>query len=132
MKKARWLPRTLFFSPAYLGFCTNKKQFERELKACGLQPHEYYDFHKATAHLTTIRNQKGQFICILCLDIASKEYQQASINQVMGLIAHEVTHIKQRIMEDIGEAHPSLEFEAYVMQQLMQYYCTAYMELQAG
>lgn len=38
--------------------------------------------------------------------------------EMIALIVHEITHIKQRIMLDINEKEPSHEFEAYMMQDL--------------
>lgn len=41
-----------------------------------------------------------------------------SLVETIGLIVHEVTHVKQYIMEQISEHSPSDEFEAYTMQEI--------------
>lgn len=41
-----------------------------------------------------------------------------SLVETIGLIVHEVTHVKQYIMEQISEHNPSDEFEAYTMQEI--------------
>lgn len=41
-----------------------------------------------------------------------------SLVEAIGLIVHEVTHVKQYIMEQISEHNPSDEFEAYTMQEI--------------
>lgn len=44
--------------------------------------------------------------------------EDLSLVEVMGLIVHEATHVKQYIMEQISEHNPSDEFEAYIMQEI--------------
>lgn len=44
--------------------------------------------------------------------------EDLSLVEVMGLIVHEATHVKQYIMEQISEHNPSDEFEAYTMQEI--------------
>lgn len=41
-----------------------------------------------------------------------------SLVDTIGLIVHEVTHVKQYIMAQISEHSPSDEFEAYTMQEI--------------
>lgn len=48
-----------------------------------------------------------------------QEEERYSLAEHIGLIAHECTHIKQAIMEDINEHKPSHEFEAYQVQELV-------------
>ena len=38
--------------------------------------------------------------------------------EALGIIVHECTHVKQHVMESIGETSPSKEFEAYLMQSI--------------
>lgn len=47
-----------------------------------------------------------------------QNYQHLTQAEMLGLIVHECEHIKQYIFEDIGEKSPSVEFEAYTIQDI--------------
>ena len=59
-------------------------------------------------------DKTGQNIAIIRID----ENENNTLEEHLALIVHECTHIKQSIMEDIGEHTPSHEFEAYLMQEI--------------
>lgn len=52
---------------------------------------------------------------IVCL---SERVQSDSIEEIYVALVHEATHIKQNIMQVIGESNPSPEFEAYTVQNI--------------
>ena len=47
-------------------------------------------------------------------------------NGIVGLIVHEAVHVWQLVRENIGEANPSSEFEAYAIQAISQELIEAY------
>ena len=53
---------------------------------------------------------------------------KASAVQVVGLLAHEATHVWQHVRDWMGEKSPSVEFEAYTVQAILQELLWAYNE----
>lgn len=41
-----------------------------------------------------------------------------SLSECLGLLAHEVNHVKRNYMECLGEESPSAEFECYIIQEI--------------
>lgn len=50
------------------------------------------------------------------------------LHEVLGLLSHECVHIKQQVMDSIGERKPSDEFEAYFLQDLVTNLTKDYLE----
>lgn len=104
--------------PGFIGICFDEKVFHKELKRLGVKEkvnflasplanasmHHFISEQNGAVYLLTVGPKKGR----------SKE-------QVAGLVAHEATHIVQRMREDINGGN-SLgdEAEAYIVQMVVQ------------
>lgn len=65
------------------------------------------------ARCTTFHNSKTNKSCCIVTVTPSEE---PTCIQLAGILVHEATHIWQEIREQMGEASPSQEFEAYSIQ----------------
>lgn len=113
-----WCDRTMFYGSAYT-LCTNEEMFRNELKRLGSKRTDV-EFLRASFHacVHTLESASGDEIHVVCIDgQAAKDRDPIS---VAAMLVHEATHIKQYVMERIGEKNPSDEFEAYVMQHITQ------------
>lgn len=72
------------------------------------------DGYGATAHTEQI---DGQLVAIVTMHVRGG----VTALQVLGLLVHEATHIKQKYMATLNEQEPSSEFEANVMQHISQF-----------
>lgn len=112
--KAKWLDRSLIFSPLCYTVCTTRKSLSIECK--NLKIHDFgYSIENKDATTNIFLGQKNQKIAIVCIFNHDKEPEQ-----INALLVHEAMHIWREIREDIGELHPSAEFEAYVIQRICQ------------
>lgn len=122
--KSLWLDRGLIIGP-YLALVQCEKDYVRAMKDCGI-PEDQIDpwiaTSQANATMHSLGNQKNKLCCIVALYSAAN----CSPIEIAGLLVHEAVHVWQKFREDIGEKHPSSEFEAYsiqvISQQLMQAY----------
>ena len=116
--RAEWLSRSLMTMPMYLTLCTTQKQFSRELRHLKLARNAWPDFLATThAHATThFFVNEGKESAIVCIHPAPERDQL----EVVGLIVHEAVHVWQAVADNIGEKHPSSEFEAYGVQGIAQ------------
>jgi hypothetical protein len=113
-KKIPWLNRTLVRGP-YLILCTDEHEFKAVMK------HIEYDRpygHKwvsdganATTHTLEIDDKT---VCIVCLQTKP----EVTGSDIASLLVHEAVHIFQRYCQSIGEDDPSMEFEAYSIQNI--------------
>lgn len=101
--------------PIYVGFTTSRKAFAREMKrlSCGKVDFLSTTHANATTHTLT---KDGTLTFI----IAMEKQGERSVEQVAGLVAHEATHVAQRLWEQIGESRPGDEAEAYLVQMITQ------------
>lgn len=56
--------------------------------------------------------------------------EEFNLAEHLGLLAHEVNHIKRNYMEYLGERQPSAEFECYIIQELMADLTNEYLQRQ--
>lgn len=111
--KPKWLERYTVVTP-HLILCLSEKEYLAVCKYLKVvDPRPWIGKHaNATNH--TFENEE-KLTCVVCIsDIA----QQGSGIGIASLIVHEATHIKQELMQGIGETQPSQEFEAYTMQSI--------------
>lgn len=114
----KWLDRTIMRG-VYLTLCTSQKEFDRISKHLGIASEVWLeDSHNACMHTY---DNKGKVTCVVCIELTVHEPIV-----VAALLVHEGTHVKQKLMDFIGEANPSKEFEAYVMQNICQELFTEY------
>ena len=127
----KWLDRWLILSPIYYGLCLNKKKFKRELKRLKIPPAEWPKFvtpgSHATIHFFDNINDNHE-VAIICI----KNTLEHSLTDVIGLLTHEAMHLWRAIKNNIGELQPSKEFEAYVIQGLIQNIISALLETNQG
>lgn len=112
--KVKWLNRTMLLGP-YLAVCTSEKEFRAALKHVKCRDNPPFISNEqshATCHF--MRKDCGDLICIL----AVKGAEEQSPAVVAALMAHEAVHIWKTLLDDIGEANPGEEIEAYGIQAL--------------
>lgn len=122
----KWLNRSIITSPLHFALCLKAKDFQRELKRLNVPRDDWPNFIlNEYSHATThFLQRRGKIIAIVCLG-STKGRTPVEIN---GLLVHEAVHIWQEIRENIGEARPSSEFEAYSIQAIAQSLMDAYRE----
>lgn len=119
-KKLKWLDRTLVVSSHHLTVCTTEAGFRKALKHLNIPKRERPSFvlnwhSDAAAHYFEDQGNRSKAV-VVCL----RNFEDKSLEQQVGLLAHEAMHIWQQIKHAYGEANPSPEFEAYSVQSLVQ------------
>jgi hypothetical protein len=113
LAKVVWLDRG--WQPTFIGFCPSRKAWNREMKRLGVKDEPYPN--DAAGRCTTF-DSKGKVCIIVTIREACEKHH--SRTEIAGLICHEATHAWQKVREVMGEAEPSIEFEAYSMQAIFQ------------
>lgn len=118
----KWLDRGTVRAPS-LALCTTPAGFlevMKHLKVPNPQTQEWLGpAHAARVH--TMENAKhGTLACVVCIDPAALAKLKYTDNEIKACLVHEAVHIKQALMESIGETRPSSEFEAYTVQNISQ------------
>lgn len=109
--KTVWINKGMF--PLFIAFCPNEKAWNTTMKAMDVVGCPY---PTADARVTYFRSGKGdESVIITVADRFGKETCPVSLS---GLLIHEVTHVKQRILKVMREKKVSSEMEAYLMQDL--------------
>ena len=94
--------------------CLNKKQFKRALKQLEIdvKPEFLDEQYGGVTH--SFENTEGGFaISLVCIN--PKKLTDA---QFMQILIHESVHVYQHIREQMCEKFPSVEFEAYSIDQI--------------
>jgi hypothetical protein len=104
--------------PTNFAFCMSEKSFKKEMSRLGFDNVKMILGGNATCHTATTNNGDYVFVCIELETI-----KKHNLEEIIGLVTHECTHAWQFIKKSIGEKKPSSEFEAYVVQSLVQF-CT--------
>lgn len=102
------------WQPVFFGFCPSEKAWKREMKRMGC-PEEPYP--TTDARMTSFESN-GKVTCIVTVADGSEDRHSAT--EVIGIIVHEATHIWKEVRKAMGEKDPSIEFEAYSMQAIVQ------------
>ena len=114
----KWCDRTLIQSPYFYGVCLDEKDYHKTLKKLELPERLWAPFvnpgKDATVHYWV--HDDGRNVALVCIKDAHKHKP----GSVVGILVHEAVHIWQAIKEDMGETHPSKEFEAYSIQWIVQ------------
>jgi hypothetical protein len=108
-----WLPDTLVSSFIPYTLQTTEAGFHRVLKNMGVPLGEYPKF--ANPYASTVKLTKGDESKIIVSVRTDKKVDKIKMYCVL---VHEAVHIWQHIKEDIGETNPSMEFEAYSIEQI--------------
>lgn len=110
----------------YYTLCTTPKEFEAVKRHLGIEDDDKWvsDGANGTTHTYT----KGDMVtCVVCIEPAD-----ASDLDILGLIAHEATHVKQEFESTLLRNELSYEGEANAMQQIVQELWRIYMEGKRG
>lgn len=111
-KSVLWLDQG--WQPAHIGFCPSKKAWKREMRKMGCEGEPW-----PSAAGSTQTFDSGGKRCIIVTVAEGCEKHHSRI-EIAGLIAHEATHVWQKVREHMGEDQPSIEFEAYSVQAIFQ------------
>lgn len=98
----------------FITYClvTSKRQLKQVCKDKGIPKHAI-SVKKDGAKVDFVHFEVGT------LAVVQMPGSDHELHEVLGLLAHECVHIKQQVMDDIGERFPSDEFEAYFVQDLV-------------
>ncbi len=105
----------LGFLPVEVGYAPNKRAWAAASKQYGLSTEDYPSTDGHCSWWAKAETSKN-----VILITVSKQAEDYSVSQVAGIVAHECTHAWRFIKDAIGEKEPSEEFEAYVMQAMVQ------------
>jgi len=122
--KTRWLSMDILESPLHYALFLTEEHYQKELKRLKIPPQIHAPFLNPGAHATIhlYTREEDRSIAMVCFGSA----QGKTIEQVHALLVHEATHLKQWILEEIGEHYPGREIEAYIMQNLSQCLMVSY------
>lgn len=127
----KWLNRWLIRSPIYYCLCLTEQDFKKQLKYLKIPVSDWPNFvspgSHATIHFFTNTDDSDECALICLTDTANH-----TLTEVIGLLTHEVMHLWRAIRKNLGESKPSSEFEAYVMQGLIQQVISALLETDQG
>ena len=110
LRKTKWLDRKALFGP-YLCLCLSDEEAKEAAKSLG---HNYEMKTQFGRCLTLEREDK------LCCIIILNNMLNMRIESALGLIVHEAEHVKQQMLQNIGEDQPGVEIEAYIAQNISQ------------
>jgi hypothetical protein len=103
--------------PHHYGFCPSKKAWDALAKSSKRDLGPYPDNAANTTLLQHTKNKTRT-----CIVTVGTRPPLATV----GLLVHEAMHVWRDIREGIGEEHPSSEFEAYAMQNIIEELLRAY------
>lgn len=120
MKNKRDIPFITYFPtsafPIYFGVTTDEVAFNKELKRLGVE--EEVKFAKfAHGGCTHFISKVGESLTII---VTISVDDNASTPRLVGLAAHEASHVWDRINEEMGCAAPGGEHSAYGLQWITQ------------
>ena len=112
-----WCDRTLVEGD-YVGLSLSEKEFHSALKSLGIKKRDWPQWVNTDANATChhLIGKGGKRANIVCV----RGWEGKAESQIIALLVHEAVHLKQDYMRYIGERNPSDEFEAYVVQNLLQ------------
>lgn len=102
--------------PIYFGVCFSEAAFEREMKRLHLKDSPEFLSKDAACHYLT--NPEQQDAVIIAFDPA--KVRGKSQAQIAAILAHEASHCADFAIESMGDAEPSGEMRAYLVQHFTQ------------
>jgi len=119
-----WCDRSLWQCRYNFGLCLSEKEFQKQMKAMNVPPHQWPRWISEEANATThfLDHPDGAKAAIVCID---KTPDRTGV-QVAALLVHEAVHIWQEHRDSVGEHDPSAESEAYAIQNISQRLMEAY------
>ena len=117
----KWLDSALIKSKINYCLCLSQKEYVKVLKRLNVDTATSTEWvvdgtAAASTHHWILDSGK---VSIVCVNLDKEAYKEDPIC-IAGVLVHEATHIWQEFCEDIGEKHPSREFEAYSIQWISQ------------
>ena len=109
-----WLDRG--WQPVLFGFCPSEKAWKREMNRLGSADLPYPSSGGSCSRFKATETSSE---CIL-VTIRDGEEKRRSLEEIVGILVHEATHVWQFILEHIGEDKASPEMEAYALQAISQ------------
>lgn len=117
INKMIWCKTNWF--PHHYGFCPSEKAWKALAKSSKRDLGAYPETKGATTSLFQSTEHRTR-TCVVTVAEGHKPHV------VVSLLVHEGMHIWRDIREKIGEEHPSSEFEAYAMQNIVADLIEAY------
>lgn len=122
--KSLWLDRSLLVGP-YFCLCLNEKEYKAELDRLKIESHERRPYMPENGQACVHHYKSGdKHVCIVCMI----GHEKRKFVEVVGLLAHEATHIWQNTKDIMGENNAGDEIEAYAMQNIVQELVGSYMK----
>ena len=113
--KHKWLAQTLVGLPLSLTLVTSEQELHRAMRHLNVPRNEWVDFApEGTAGSCVTLEQGADRACIVTIPL----FDDSSGIDYASRIVHEAMHVWRVVREVIGEFEPSLEFEAYAMENI--------------
>lgn len=113
--KPTWLTRRTVEAP-YMTLCLSEAAYLTAVKHCGIKnPDAWLGEHARASVHTWVQNSN-----LLCLVCVHPDAAKADPIDLCSSLVHEAVHVFQRLCEHIGERKPSMEFEAYSIQNISE------------
>jgi hypothetical protein len=109
-----WLDRQLALPGPHLAVCITEEQYLEACAHAGVPPQ--LPWIKPGGVATTHTFMGDKLVSLVCIDVPKR----TSPVSVIGLLAHEATHVCQSYFDWMGEENPGREQEAYAMQALVE------------
>lgn len=104
------------FLPVDVGYVPHEKAWHATLARLKLDDEPWPDTDGRCVYWPDA-GEAHKDVVLIALSLRARNY---SVSQVCGILAHECMHAWRHIREAIGEKEPSAEFEAYVIQAMVQ------------
>lgn len=112
-----WLDRDTVRTP-HMILCLAEDEYLRVAEHCNVpRPDHWLDESRQAACVHTWESE-GALTCVVCLH--PETLIAVDPIQVACTLVHESVHIFQRLCNNIGETHPSREFEAYSIERIAE------------
>lgn len=116
----KWIYRSLVESPYCIGLCRTEHDFKAEMKRLKVPKRDRpawitKEFDGSTHYFEKFAGTH-ELCCLVCIDGAKKRKRW----QVDGLLVHEAVHVWRRVKKELNERNPSVEMEAYSIQNIAQ------------
>ena len=112
MAKTKWLDRPVIVAP-HLALCGSEKEYLAAVKHLKVtDPTKWLT--SSFSGMTHTFTKDDSITCIVTIDF--KTCKDFTLSEIVGILAHEATHVCQQLYDNIGESKPSTELEAYAIQ----------------
>lgn len=115
MKYSKWLDRSLFRGP-HIALCVNATQHKKLMKHLGIVDPKPFMHTNGLALCSTYQKDGSSPACVVSIDI--KKVSPKDITYAHSVLVHEALHVWQITKDFIGEPNPSIEFEAYSVENI--------------